>query len=232
MTLLAVLSDVHANTPALRAVAEDLRRRHVDAVAYLGDIVFRGPDPGGAIELLASLEPVAWIRGNTDEWYRAGATTRELGGYVAFGLEHLTRVQRVFLGELPVSAVTRVGETSVLCVHGSPRAQDENVRADSPLDEMLAGVTEDVVVCGHTHLPFLGGAGAVVLLNVGSVGMPFDGDPRASYGLFTSAEDGVDVEIVRVPYDTREAARLAHEAGLPNAERYERAVREGIPAFG
>lgn len=232
MTTLAVLSDVHANTPALRAVADDLRARAVDAVAYLGDIVFRGPDPGGCIELMASLEPVAWIRGNTDEWYVADAAAHELAGYVAFGLERLSRVQRVFLGDLPQRAVTRIGDTTVLCVHGSPRAQDENVRADGPLDEILAGVTEDVVVCGHTHLPFLGGAGAGIVVNVGSVGMPFDGDPRACYALFTSAEEGVDIEIVRVPYDTGETARLAREAGLPDAERYARAVREGAFAFG
>ncbi len=232
MTRLAVLSDVHANSPALRAVIADVRDRHADAVAYLGDIVFRGPDPAGCIELMATLEPVAWIRGNTDEWYLADAPEREVGGYVSFGLQRLTRPQRVFLSDLPQHAVARLDETSVLCVHGSPRKQDENLFPDTPLAGPLEHVTEDIVVCGHTHLPFLSGAGDVVAFNVGSVGMPFDADPRACYGLLTTAGEGVDMEIVRVPYDIDETVRLAREAGLPNVEHYERAVREGIPAFG
>jgi putative phosphoesterase len=232
MTRLAVLSDIHANAPALRAVIADLRGRDVDAVAYLGDIVFRGPDPAGSIALLASLEPVVWIRGNTDEWYLEDAADTEAGGYVAFGRGLLHRPDRVFLGELPRQAVTRIGETSVLCVHGSPRSQSENVFPDAELDEVMVDVTEDVVVCGHTHLPFLGGAGAVVVCNVGSVGMPFDGDPRASYALLSTSGEGVDIEIVRVPYDTAETVALARAAGLPHADLYEQAVREGVPAFG
>jgi putative phosphoesterase len=232
MTRLAVLSDVHANSPALRAVVEDVRVRDVDGVVYLGDIVFRGPDPAGSIELMAGLEPVVWIRGNTDEWYVADAPDEETGGYVAFGRDLLHRPDRVFLGGLPRQAVTHLGETSVLCVHGSPRSQSENVFPDAPLDEIVAGVTEDVVVCGHTHLPFLGGAGTVVVFNVGSVGMPFDGDPRASYGLLTTAGEGVDLELVRVPYDTSLTIALAREAGLPHVDLYERSVRTGIAAFG
>lgn len=232
MTRLAVLSDVHANSPALRAVVDDVRSREVDAVAYLGDIVFRGPDPGGCIELLATLEPVAWIRGNTDEWYLPDAPEHEVGGWVAFGRERLSRPQRVFLSDLPRRAVTRVGETSVLCVHGSPRRQDENLFPDTPLADPVAGVGEDIVVCGHTHLPFFGGTDGVVVFNVGSVGMPFDGDPRASYGLLTTAGEGVDIEIVRVAYDTAETVRLAREAKLPGIGHYERSVLDGIAAFG
>ncbi len=232
MTRLAVLSDVHANSPALRAVIEDVRARRADAVAYLGDIVFRGPDPGGCIEQLATLEPVVWIRGNTDEWYLPDAPEREVAGYVAFGLRRLTRPQRVFISQLPTRAVTRLDGTSVLCVHGSPRRPDENLFPDTPLEEPLAGVTEDVVACGHTHLPVVREAGGVVVFNVGSVGTPFDGDPRASYGMLTTSGEGVDVEIVRVAYDASETVRLAREAGMPHAGLYERAVREGIPAFG
>lgn len=232
MTRLAVLSDVHANSPALRAVAADLLARGVDAVAYLGDIVFRGPDPAGSIALMASLEPVAWIRGNTDEWYLPDAAEREVGGYVSFGRARLGRPDRTFLSDLPARAVARLDGTSLLCVHGSPRSQDENVRRDTPLDEIVAGMTEDIVVCGHTHLPFIGGAGAVVVVNVGSVGMPFDGDPRACYALFTTSGEGVDAELVRVPYDVEETVALARAAAMPNVELYEQAVREGVPSFG
>ncbi len=232
MTRLAVLSDVHANSPALAAVIDDLRTRRADSVAYLGDIVFRGPDPAGCIELMASLEPVAWILGNTDEWYLAEVPEREVGGYVAFGHARLARPQRAFLAGLPHTAVTRLDGTSVLCVHGSPRRQDENLLPDTLLDEPLAGVAEDIVVCGHTHLPFLGGAGGVAAFNVGSVGMPFDGDPRACYGMLTTSGEGVDVEVVRVAYDVGETVRLARKAELPHVERYEQAVREGVPAFG
>lgn len=232
MTRLAILSDVHANTPALRAVADDLRRRDADAVAFLGDIVFRGPDPSGSIDLLASLRPVAWIRGNTDEWYLPGADAGDAGGFVEFGQSLLSPADRELLAGMPKQAVVALGETSVLCVHGSPRAQAENVRPDTPLDEILEGVSDDVVACGHTHLPFVRREGRVTVVNDGSAGIPFDGDPRASYALLSTRGDGVDVEIVRVAYDAEETLALARAAGMPGIANYERALREGVPAFG
>jgi putative phosphoesterase len=232
MTRLAVLSDVHANSPALRAVADDVRSRSVDGVAYLGDIVFRGPDPSGSIELMAALEPVAWIRGNTDEWYLPAAPdVPGPGGYVSFGLPLLTRPQRVFLSDLPVTAVVALDEAMVLCTHGSPRDPSENVFADADLAAVVADVEEDVVVCGHTHLPFIAGAGDIVVCNVGSVGMPFDGDPRASYAVITDEGDGAGIEIVRVAYDVDETVWLAREAGLPLLDKYEATLRTGVAAF-
>jgi putative phosphoesterase len=231
MTTLAVLSDVHANTPALRAVIADLRAREADAVAYLGDIVFRGPDPGGCIELLATLEPVAWIRGNTDEWYLPEAHAGEASGYVGFGRKLLTMPQRRFLADLPRTAVARVDETSVLCVHGSPRAQDENLFPDTPLAGPVEGVAQDVVVCGHTHRPFVSQVGGTLVFNVGSVGMPMDGDARASYGLITSIGHDTETRSVRVAYDVDEAVRMARDAGLPHLDKYEATLRTGVPAF-
>jgi putative phosphoesterase len=232
MTRLAVLSDVHANTPALRAAIEHLRGQDVDGVAYLGDIVFRGPDPGGSIELLATLEPVAWIRGNTDEWYLESAPDAEgPGGYVAFGRSLLTRPQSAFLGELPRTAVVTLDEATLRCVHGSPRDQSENLFPDTPLGPAVAAVEEDLVACGHTHLPFIRDADGISVFNVGSVGMPFDGDPRASYGIVDDEGDEVRLEIVRVAYDVDETVRLARSSGLPHPDLYEGTVRSGIAAF-
>ena len=233
MTRIAILSDVHANTPALLAVAADLATRDVDAVAYLGDIVFRGPDPGGSIELMASLAPVAWIAGNTDAWYTPAAPASvEVGGYVAFGRRLLTRPQREFLGELPERAVTRAGAVSILCVHGLPRSNNENVRSDSPLEGIVEGVEEDVVVCGHTHVAFAAEAGGVTVFNVGSVGMPFDGDPRACYGIVDGSGARARTETVRVAYDAERTLALGRQVGMPQMDLYERTLLQGIPAFG
>jgi putative phosphoesterase len=232
MTRLAVLSDVHANTPALRVVIDDLRSRDVDGVVYLGDIVFRGPDPGGAIDLMASLEPVAWIRGNTDEWYLEGAEGAGAAQpYVDFALPRLTRPQRAFLADLPRTATVNLDGTTMLCVHGSPRDQAENIFPDTPLEPLLEGVDEDVVVCGHTHLPFLRRSGATVVFNVGSVGMPFDGDNKASYGLVTATSDSLELNVVHVRYSMDAVVEMAREAGLPNVDKYETTIRTGISSF-
>lgn len=232
MTRLAVLSDVHANIPALTAVLDDVRTRDVDGIAYLGDIVFRGPDPSGCSELLAAMEPVAWIRGNTDEWYLETASPgQDPGGYVSFGRPLLTHPQRVFLAALPRTAVVALDEATVLCVHGSPRDPAENLFPDTDLAPPLAQVEEDVVVCGHTHRPFKGEADGIQLFNVGSVGMPLDDDPRACYGIVTDEGEGFGLEIVRVHYDVDETVRLARAAGLPHLAEYEATIRSGVSKY-
>ena len=105
----------------------------------------------------------------------------------------------------------------MLLVHGSPRKINEYVyedRAPASLERIAAGAEADVLVMGHTHLPYAKEVAGVLLVNDGSAGKPKDGDPRAAYALL---EVGAEVEATfrRVPYDVEAAAAAVRAGGLP-----------------
>ncbi|HEX8647060.1 MAG TPA: metallophosphoesterase family protein [Thermoleophilaceae bacterium] len=214
--MLAVLYDVHGNLAALDAVLADAKAAGATRYVLGGDYALFGPWPAETVERLRSLERATWIRGNGERWTANPSDAPEdsvVQGAVA--------ASRDALGEGTVAELAALPERHVLgdClfVHGSPPSDVRSFLPDPAPDEpeLLAGVTGDRLVFGHTHLQFRRrGAGGIELLNPGSVGMPFDGDPRAGYALI--GDDG-EIETRRVVYD-----RVAAAA----------AVRERFPDFG
>jgi predicted phosphodiesterase len=142
----AALYDVHGNLPALEAVLAEAERESPDVVLVGGD-TFAGPFPAECLELLLELgDRAVWIRGNAD---------RELGDWPA---EQLTEDQLRFLRGLDETIVLDVDEFGpVLFCHGSPRSDAETITERSPdarLEGALAGVQQQVVVHGHTHVAY------------------------------------------------------------------------------
>jgi diadenosine tetraphosphatase ApaH/serine/threonine PP2A family protein phosphatase len=216
----ALVYDVHGNLPALDAVLADARQAGAEHFLLGGDYALFGPWPRETVEVLRTLEGAIWIRGNVDRWCAhpeaapddplirdaIDACRRELGSDLATELGAL-EAQRVLDG--------------VRYCHGSP-ASDLRSFMPQPAEEdeeLLAGSNERRVVFGHTHLQFQRlTENGVELVNPGSVGLPFDGDPRAAYAL---VEDGRVIELRRVSYDHRESARAMRERyhASPWAER-------------
>ncbi len=203
--MLALLYDVHGNRAALETVVADARAQGADHWVLGGDYTLFGPEPEETLELLRSLSPAMWIRGNGERWTAhpgmapdnpvvppAIAACREALGAVVDDL-----------GELPEQGVHE--ETRY--VHGSPVSDIRSFLPQPAEDEqeLLEDVADPRLVFGHTHLPFrrISAIGGIELVNPGSVGLPFDGDPRASYALI-----GPDrrVEHRRLPYDHAAAA--------------------------
>jgi putative phosphoesterase len=207
--LVAALYDVHGNLPALEAVLEELETVEPDLVVVGGDVAL-GPFPRETLETLLSLDDRArFVRGNTD---------RNLD---EFTTASLTQAQRDYLAGLPLTVsldVDRLG--AVLFCHASPRDDEEIVTRLSPaerLDPMLAGVSEEVVVCGHTHVQYDRRVGDTRLVNAGSVGMPYEHEPGAYWALL-----GPDVALRRTPYDLEEAVARVAASGHPDAEAWGR----------
>ncbi|HEY8394826.1 MAG TPA: metallophosphoesterase family protein [Thermaerobacter sp.] len=221
----AIISDVHGNLPALEAVLADIDRRSADAVYCLGDVCFKGPHAAECVDRLRQ-RGIPTVRGNTDR-YLAGAAAGEVPeqarALLAPWREALGEERLAWLRDLPGHIEATVDGIRVLLVHGSPRSDEEPILpwpvngagqgAGAPvaLEEVLAGVTAGVVCFGHHHLQLAWRHGERLLLGPGSVGMPFDGDPRAAYALLEVDPEGAraQVSLVRVRYDV-EATIAAH----------------------
>ena len=213
---LLVVSDIHANRPALRAIREP-----ADAVVCLGDIVSYGPSPR---ECLAWVRERAAhvVRGNHDTALADGTTPGAAAFKRALALatleqhRHLVSEEEVaWLRTLPTELSFRCDDYRFHAVHASPTDHLSSYRLTPDLDveelkKEVAEVRADFVLLGHTHLPMSRGAWSKVVLNPGSVGQPLDGNPRASYAVI---EDGV-AEIRRVEYDIEETAAGIRGMGL------------------
>jgi putative phosphoesterase len=224
----AVITDIHANLPALQAALERIEEVGVDRVYCGGDLVGYGPHPDEVCAVIAE-RGIPTIYGNydyaiardLDDCGCAHVTEhdRELGQQsVAWTLAHTGRASKDFMRELPFDLRLDVGGVSVHLVHGSPRKVNEYLFEDKParLYERLAAAESDrVLVFGHTHKPWVRDFGGVRFVNCGSVGKPKDGDPRAAFAILRATGDGVAVTIERVGYDAAAVADEVRAAGLP-----------------
>src|SRR4051794_19222345 len=220
----ALLYDVHGNLPALEAVLADAAGQGADRYVLGGDYALFGGWPGETVDLLKTLAAALWIRGNGERWTNAPGDAPDnpvVQGAIAAARAALGEDLTRDLAALPASAQPG---TTLIC-HGSPGSDVESF-APAPAESdrgLLAGVTAARVVFGHTHLPFRRVAGDVELVNPGSVGMPFDGDPRASYAL---VDDDGRVEHRRVEYDHAATAQRIRGLGGDWTETVARRIEQ------
>jgi predicted phosphodiesterase len=208
--MLALLYDIHGNLPALDAVLADLEGRDVDRYLLGGDMAPFGAWPAETVARLRELDDAVWIRGNTERWLVEPLPGGQpMAAAVQACREALGDPLADELGALPENA--RIDATT-MAWHGSPVSDMESFQPEPADDEaaLLEGVTDARIVFGHTHLQFRRPAvrDGIELLNPGSVGIPLDGDHRASYALV--APDGT-VELRRVEYDWRASAQALRD---------------------
>ncbi|MFF4118477.1 metallophosphoesterase family protein [Streptomyces sp. NPDC001714] len=220
----AVLSDIHGVLPALEAVLAEPDVAAADRIVLTGDIT-AGPQPAETIDVLRDLgDRVLWLSGNADRElveYRRGERAGIPDPIGPFAAAALRDDQVDFLAALPGTATLTVrGLGRVLFCHATPRDDEEIVLVDSPLDrwaEVFGSVAPDVgtVVCGHTHMPYLRLAHGRLVVNPGSVGMPY-GRPGAHWCLLGP---GADLRVTR--YDIPAAvARVVAECAHPDIEEW------------
>ncbi|MCR6490745.1 metallophosphatase family protein [Amycolatopsis sp. OK19-0408] len=214
---IAVLSDIHGVLPALEAVLAEPDVRAAENIVLLGDML-AGPMPVETLERLQELGSRAvWVRGNADR--ELAASARGEGDFVPdpifpWAARQLRPADLPVLDALPLTV--SLGE--FLFCHATPRDDTEIVLVDSPLSrwaEVLAGVTASTVVCGHTHMPFVRLADRRLVVNPGSVGMPY-GASGAHWALL-----GDGVQLRRTEYDVEAACLfLARRSAYPGIEEW------------
>jgi putative phosphoesterase len=224
----AVITDIHANLPALKASLGRIEQLGISRVYCGGDLVGYGPHPNEVCALIEE-RAIPTIYGNYD--YAIGRDLedcgcayptqheRDLGQQsVDWTLAHTDRHAKDFMRQLPFDLNFEVGSSSVHLVHGSPRKVNEYLFEEKPasLYERLArGEEAGTLVFGHTHKPWVHEYGGVLFVNCGSVGKPKDGDPRAAFAVLQPGDRHPEVTIERVAYDAEAVAREVAAAGLP-----------------
>lgn len=201
----AVFSDVHGNAVALEAVLAEIARLAPDRVVCGGDLALGGPEPQAATARVRDLG-VPCVRGNTDEWVGAGAPPAA-DALVAWTQAALDDASRRYLAGLPLEY--RLDDLVV--VHATPWSTSDVVPrgADAALlGRMLREARAAAVAYGHIHIAWMGRtADGGLVVNAGSVGFPFDGDPRAGFALLERGPGGWTAEVHRVAYDVDRAVR-------------------------
>jgi predicted phosphodiesterase len=226
----AALYDIHGNLPALQAVLAEVEAAEPDVVVVGGDVVL-GPMPSETLELLLGLGARAlFVRGNCDRLMNEEITEGGLNADRArWSAEQLDRGQRAWLGALPDTQSVEVdGLGPTLFCHGSPRSDEEILTAissDIRVAEAVTGVSEPVVVCGHTHVQFDRAVADKRLVNAGSVGMPYESQPGAYWALL-----GPGLELRRTDYDREAAAEAIRATDFPDAREFAEENVVAIPS--
>jgi predicted phosphodiesterase len=240
---IAVLSDVHGNASALDAVRAALRKEKPDAVIVAGDHVMNGPEPGAAVDGLRELEEAGAtiVQGNTDiavadfdyaaafPWFTDGVPDAHRAA-AEWAHDELGDERLAWLRRLPAERRLMFDETMVLACHASPGSQTQGF--DTQLDpsvvlERVSGTDARVICCGHTHLPDVRDLGWKVIVNDGSAGYVFDGEPTASWALVEIDGASVTAEIRRTEFDTMTVSNAISARGLPGDVYRAATVRTG-----
>ena len=252
----ALISDIHANLPALEAVLADIAARpDVDAVHHLGDLVGYAPWPNETVAMLAE-RGVTGVAGNYDSTVAADykhcgcryedPRQEELSHHsYAWTRAHVSPETRRALGALPFRLDLRpdgghAPGPRVVLVHGTPTLNTLYWTADRDDGFCLkmaaqAGLKAGDAICfGHTHVPWHRVVEGIHFVNTGSVGRPKDGDRRAGYVLLDAGGGRGEpaVEFVRVEYDLERAMEAIRRSELPDdfAEYLRTGGRPAVPA--
>ncbi len=214
---IALISDVHANFPALESVFEEISG--VDEVICAGDVIGYNPYPSKVISFFKEKE-IFSVLGNHDlafleedtSWFNPYAAEA-----INWAIEKTSQDEKEYIRSLPKHLEKEFGDISFYVTHGSPSSISEYVypgTSSFKLRGMLSEVDSDVLVLGHTHIPFIKEFDEGFVVNPGSVGQPRDGDKRASCLVINLGE--MNFELHRIEYDIKKVNKEIEESSLPN----------------
>ena len=235
-----IFGDIHGNLPALEAVFADINERGLTENLYcLGDLVGYGTFPNEVISAIRSRN-IPTIMGNYDQGvgnnsddcgcaYKTDLAKKLGEQSIAWSNAEVTDENKAYLRDLHAHISLKLGDFDVLLVHGSPRKINEYLyqdRSDDSLERIMDGIDADVMVCGHTHLPYhrMLPSGRQVI-NAGSVGKPKDDNPDACYVVLSAENKQLSVDFIRVAYDVEKSAQAIEATAMP--DEFAQMLRDG-----
>ncbi len=242
---IAVISDIHSNIYALDKVLLDIGKKNIDMTVCTGDLVGYATRPNEVIHRIKE-ESILTIMGNYDDAignskivcgcdYPDPEDAHNAGLSMYFTGKEITEENKKYLRNLPKEVVLIFNNKTIRFVHGSTRVINEYLKENSKeADEVMNELVEDILVCGHTHIPYAKYYGEKLLVNAGSVGKPKTNRPYANYVIIdiknndelVKTSSSVEVEIIEVEYNFEKLAKEIEENEiLPN--KFARLIREG-----
>lgn len=239
---IAILSDIHGNRTAFEAVLADMRQTSPDLILHGGDLADSGSSPA---EIVDRIRDFGWqgVVGNTDEMLFRPASLEEFASKSSAppslwtAIRRMAAATRSMLGEERIAWLSGLAWTSIQAplalVHASPgslwRAPTPEV-TNAELESLYGPLGQPIAVYAHIHRPYIRSVPSPdiqerLIANSGSVGLSYDGDPRASYLLL----DGLSRTIRRVEYDVQRELEILRSCGLPHADWIAKCLQTGLP---
>ncbi|SCG82489.1 protein phosphatase [Proteiniborus sp. DW1] len=236
---IAIISDIHGNTPALKAVLDDIRKKEVSKIICLGDLAGKGPNPAEVVDIIRR-ECNEVLMGNWDKMISEESDY----AMVKWAREKLGQERLDYIKKLPFSLDFYISGRLIRLFHASPQGIFHRVHRHSPLEKILGmfdntentgklfgDQSPDIIGYGDIHGAYISYFDDKVIFNVGSVGNPLD-MTLASYVILEGEYNGRDnkgfqVNFIRVPYDVELAIRLAKDSNMPETDAYINELRTG-----
>lgn len=233
---IAVISDIHGNMQAFESVLADIKEEKCDKIFCLGDLAMAGPEPDKTIDKVKELVKspnFVIIQGNTDEYLGQNSQAMAdkiknanpvMGAAYVADLKGIKPENIEFLKNLPPQKKIEISGVTILLVHGSPRANNENIFPGMPVEkveEMIKGTEAELIFCGHTHQPCGYQTNTKqTVVNVGSVGRPLSEVPKACYAILEISANGeFYVEHRNVSYDKETASKILAARRFDGADK-------------
>ena len=228
----AVISDIHGNWQALESVMADYQLAGCSRVLCLGDLAMAGPQPRMVLDyIINKVQNWTIIQGNTDKmiaefnlkmYDELSKTFPVMANALLDDVDIIEKDKKEFLAELPARKELMLEGVSVLMVHGSPRRNNEDILPNmkiSEIQEIISGEMANLILCGHTHVPCgYQTLSAQTVVNVGSVGRPMTGTPKANYAIIDFDNGSFTVEHREVEYDYELAAEIIRQRQFEGAD--------------
>lgn len=212
---IAVISDIHANIYALINILENIDDEKVDTIICLGDLVGYGPHPNEVISMIRRRN-ILCIKGNYDSsvvdneysYIRENAVN---SFSLPWTVNELREENRIFLENLPSTLTLNIANKNLLFVHGSPDKINEYLLEDGHnTSNIINSISEDILICAHTHIPAIKEFGNKIYINCGSIGKPKIGRPNSTYCILNiTKENGIKAKIKEVPYSYKRIVKDA-----------------------
>ncbi len=222
--MIAVISDIHGNLPALQAVLRELDRLSPSQVIVAGDLAFLGPQPPECVGLIRR-RGYPTIRGNTDEWLTKVPTT--ITDAISWTGAQLSDADRWYLAGLPFLWRCPDPAGDLVVVHATPWSIGDVIPQDAPeslVGRVFADSDAAVVVYGHIHIAYVREFKGRLLVNPGSVGLPNDTDKRAAFAVLATEAGTWRVTLRQVDYDMEAAVEASRRSGNPGSDRFVRGL--------
>jgi len=231
------IADIHGNLPALDAVLAELERQEVERIVCLGDVAV-GPEPRASLARVRNLGcPV--VLGNWDAAFLGQSptpvaaaesdTTSIVNAIHAWWGAQLSDDDRTYLGSFTPQLELAIDGVQALCFHGSPRSYDDWIFSTTPDDDLLPMFGDErpqLLLGGHTHVQLARRWGSSLIVNPGSVGLPFLAwwpervrvAPWAEYAIVTADDGRLHVDLCRTTFDVDSFLRFSRTSGMPHAD--------------